>query len=55
MGGILALSRAFGDAYMKANLQFEGVDSGSDYRTGFGVIADPHVSMTDLKSTYMIP
>lgn len=50
VGGILALSRAFGDAYMKGNLQFEGIDSGSDYSTGFGVIADPYISVTDLKS-----
>lgn len=50
MGGILALSRAFGDAYMKGSLQFEGIDSGTNYRSGFGVIADPYVSVTDLQS-----
>ena len=52
VGGILSLSRAFGDAFLKANLEFEGIDSGEDYRTGFGVIAEPDVSLTDLKSTY---
>lgn len=25
VGGLLALSRAFGDAYLKGSLQFEGV------------------------------
>ena len=48
-GGILALSRAFGDAYMKGSLQFEGVSAGSDgYASGFGVIAVPDVSLTPL-------
>ena len=27
VGGILALSRAFGDAYLKGSLQFEGIAS----------------------------
>eukprot|EP00210_Caulerpa_lentillifera_P001219 g1175.t1 len=49
IGGMLALSRAFGDAYMKSNLQFEGVDSGSDYSTGFGLISDPYTSITTLR------
>jgi protein phosphatase 1K len=44
VGGVLALSRAFGDAYMKSSLQFEGVAAGSDgYSSGFGVIAEPSV------------
>ncbi len=48
-GGILALSRAFGDAYMKGSLQFEGVSAGSDgYASGFGVTAVPDVSLTPL-------
>lgn len=50
VGGILALSRAFGDAYMKGSLQFEGIDSGTNYRSGFGVIADPYISVIDLQS-----
>ncbi|GAB4821446.1 hypothetical protein N2152v2_008492 [Parachlorella kessleri] len=49
VGGILALSRAFGDAYMKGSLQFEGVQAGSDgYSTGFGVIATPYTALTEL-------
>ncbi|GMH40048.1 hypothetical protein BSKO_07952 [Bryopsis sp. KO-2023] len=49
VGGILALSRAFGDAYLKGSLQFEGIDSGTAYESGFGVIADPYVSVTNLE------
>lgn len=50
-GGILALSRAFGDAYMKGSLQFEGPNTaGSDgYAAGFGVIAIPTVAEVDLQ------
>jgi len=45
VGGLLALSRAFGDAYLKSSLQFEGVPLGSDgYSSGFGVIAEPFVT-----------
>lgn len=49
VGGILALSRAFGDAYLKGSLQFEGIDSGTGYSSGFGVIADPYISITSLE------
>lgn len=50
VGGLLALSRAFGDAYMKSSLQFEGVAQGRDngYSSGFGVIAEPHTSVLPL-------
>ena len=45
VGGLLALSRAFGDAYMKGTGQFEGVQAGSDnYSSGFGVVAEPDVT-----------
>eukprot|EP00890_Picochlorum_soloecismus_P002487 jgi/Picsp_1/3239/NSC_06079-R1_protein len=45
VGGLLALSRAFGDAYMKGTGQFEGIQAGSDgYSSGFGVIAEPSVA-----------
>lgn len=45
VGGLLALSRAFGDAYMKGTGQFEGIQAGSDnYSSGFGVIAEPDIS-----------
>ena len=51
-GGILALSRAFGDAYMKGSLQFEGVSAGSDgYASGFGVIAQLDISFTPLEES----
>lgn len=49
VGGLLALSRAFGDAYLKGTGQFEGVAAGSDgYSSGFGVIADPDIMAIDL-------
>jgi len=49
VGGLLALSRAFGDAYLKGSGQFEGVPAGSDgYSSGFGVIAEPHAVTTTL-------
>ena len=49
VGGLLALSRAFGDAYLKSSLQFEGVSAGSDgYSSGFGLLALPFVSVTEL-------
>ena len=49
VGGLLALSRAFGNAYMKGSLQFEGVTAGSDgYASGFGVIAEPSVQTVEL-------
>lgn len=54
VGGILALSRAFGDAYLKGSGQFEGVSAGCDgYSSGFGVVADPTVSVTQLSSNAM--
>ncbi len=49
VGGLLALSRAFGDAYLKGSLQFEGLMEGSDgYSSGFGVIAEPYTTVTEL-------
>lgn len=50
VGGLLALSRAFGDAYMKGPLQFEGIPQGLDnsYSSGFGVIAEPYTTLTPL-------
>ena len=48
-GGLLALSRAFGDAYLKGSLQYEGVRAGGDgYSSGFGVVAEPDTTLTDL-------
>ncbi len=38
VGGLLALSRAFGDAYLKGGDQFEGVSfyASDSYASGFG-------------------
>jgi len=50
VGGLLALSRAFGDAYLKSTGQFEGVSfNNSDYESGFGVIAEPDTAVVDLQ------
>eukprot|EP00747_Dinoflagellata_sp_TGD_P186062 gnl/TRDRNA2_/TRDRNA2_42900_c0_seq1.p1 gnl/TRDRNA2_/TRDRNA2_42900_c0~~gnl/TRDRNA2_/TRDRNA2_42900_c0_seq1.p1 ORF type:complete len:451 (-),score=45.28 gnl/TRDRNA2_/TRDRNA2_42900_c0_seq1:41-1363(-) len=57
LGGLLALSRAFGDATFKSTGQFEGVTQGSDgYSSGFGLISEPFVSQGDLEpeDTYAI-
>lgn len=55
VGGLLALSRAFGDAYLKGTGQFEGVAAGSDgYSSGFGVIAQPDVTLTELQGEEMM-
>ncbi|KAK9904264.1 hypothetical protein WJX75_008050 [Coccomyxa subellipsoidea] len=49
VGGILALSRAFGDAYLKGSLQFEGVRAGGDgYSSGFGLVSEPDTTLIDL-------
>eukprot|EP01024_Parvocaulis_polyphysoides_P033080 TRINITY_DN2949_c0_g1_i3.p1 TRINITY_DN2949_c0_g1~~TRINITY_DN2949_c0_g1_i3.p1 ORF type:complete len:315 (-),score=58.31 TRINITY_DN2949_c0_g1_i3:324-1268(-) len=50
VGGKLALSRAFGDAYMKSSLQFEGLPAGSDYSSGFGVVAEPYTTSKTLSA-----
>jgi protein phosphatase 1K len=51
VGGLLALSRAFGDAYLKGSLQFEGIRAGGDgYGSGFGVICEPYTTQTPLTS-----
>lgn len=53
VGGILALSRAFGDAYLKGSLQFEGVRAGGDgYSSGFGVVSEPETTLTDLTGAF---
>lgn len=50
VGGLLALSRAFGDSYLKGSLQFEGVsiDRANSYSSGFGVVSTPHTTLTPL-------
>ena len=45
-----ALSRAFGDAYLKSSAQFEGVPAGSDgYSSGFGLTSEPHIVVEDIQ------
>lgn len=57
-GGVLALSRAFGDAYLKGSSQFEGRPAGSDgYSSGFGLTAEPHIvveTLTDKDSWIIV-
>jgi len=50
VGGLLALSRAFGDSYLKGSLQFEGIsmDRSNSYSSGFGVISTPYTTLTTL-------
>ena len=58
VGGLLALSRAFGDAYMKSAGGFEGFGGADDdYSSGVGVTAEPHVALEALKpgeDTYLV-
>ena len=45
-----ALSRAFGDAYLKSSAQFEGVPAGSDgYSSGFGLTSEPYIVVEDIQ------
>lgn len=49
VGGLLALSRAFGDAYLKPSSDFEGVGyQDADYASGFGLIAKPDVTISPI-------
>jgi hypothetical protein len=42
VGGVLALSRAFGDAFLKESGRFEGFgERNADYGSGFGLNAEP--------------
>ena len=42
VGGVLALSRAFGDAFLKESGKFEGFgERNADYGSGFGLNAEP--------------
>jgi protein phosphatase 1L len=51
VGGLLALSRAFGDGYLKPSLRFEGVNAGGDnYSTGFGLSPEPFTTLRRLTS-----
>eukprot|EP00854_Cymbomonas_tetramitiformis_P009610 gene9610-11384_t len=56
VGGLLALSRSLGDAYMKESLVYEGIsDKGNNYGSGFGVIADPDVEIVDISGKKTLP
>ena len=49
VGGLLALSRAFGDSFLKPSLRFEGVNAGGDnYSTGFGLSPEPFTTLRRL-------
>jgi protein phosphatase 1K len=49
VGGLLALSRAFGDGFLKPSLRFEGVNAGGDnYSTGFGLSPEPFTTLRRL-------
>lgn len=49
IGGLLALSRALGDAYLKSTGRFEGFGGADDdYSSGFGLIAEPFIKMRAL-------
>jgi len=57
VGGLLALSRAFGDSFLKGSLKFEGVNAGGDgYSSGFGLIAEPYTTLTPLtaEDSYLV-
>jgi serine/threonine protein phosphatase PrpC len=42
VGGVLALSRAFGDSFLKESGRFEGIgEKNADYGSGFGLNAEP--------------
>ena len=47
VGGVLALSRAFGDAFLKESGKFEGFgERNADYGSGFGLNAGPSATLT---------
>ncbi len=51
VGGVLALSRAFGDAFLKESGRFEGFgERNADYGSGFGLNAEPDCYIETLTS-----
>ena len=58
VGGVLALSRAFGDAFLKESGRFEGLgERNADYGSGFGLNAEPDCAieqLSDLDSWVML-
>ena len=49
VGGVLALSRAFGDAFLKESGKFEGFgERNADYGSGFGLNAEPDCAVEQL-------
>ena len=52
VGGVLALSRAFGDAFLKESGRFEGLgERNADYGSGFGLNAEPDCYIEQLTPT----
>ena len=57
VGGVLALSRAFGDAFLKESGRFEGFgERNADYGSGFGLNAEPDCYIEQLteKDTWVM-
>ena len=57
VGGVLALSRAFGDAFLKTSGKFEGIgEKNADYGSGFGLNAEPDCAFEQLteKDTWLL-
>jgi len=57
VGGVLALSRAFGDSFLKKSGKFEGIgEKNADYGSGFGLNAEPDCSFEQLtdKDTWLL-
>ena len=57
VGGVLALSRAFGDAFLKESGKFEGFgERNADYGSGFGLNAEPDCYIEQLteKDTWVM-
>ena len=57
VGGVLALSRAFGDSFLKTSGRFEGIgEKNADYGSGFGLNAEPDCAFEQLteKDTWLL-
>ena len=57
VGGVLALSRAFGDSFLKTSGKFEGIgEKNADYGSGFGLNAEPDCAFEQIteKDTWVL-